>query len=64
VRADKKLLPKEAAQPRSAPPKPKPAVAPPEPPKRSLDYADALDELRDELGEEAGDAPDPELWRA
>jgi TonB family protein len=64
VKADKKLLPKEAVQPpKPAPPKPKPAVAPPEPkPKEEpLDYADALDALRDELGEEAGDAPDPEV---
>lgn len=64
VKADKKLLPKEAMRkPEPAKPKPKPAVAPPEPkPKEEpLDYADALDSLRDELGEEAGEAPDPEL---
>jgi TonB family protein len=62
VKADKKLLPKESVQP-PKPPKPKPAVAPPEPKKQEepLDYADALDSLRDELGEEASDAPDPEL---
>lgn len=61
VRADKKLLPKEATRaPKPAPPKPKPAVKPPE---KELDYDDALSSLREELGEpaDAGDAPDPEL---
>lgn len=65
VKADKKLLPKEAMrEPKPKPkPKPEPALAPPEPKPREepLDYADALDSLREELGEEAGDAPDPEL---
>jgi colicin import membrane protein len=61
VRADKKLLPKEAVQaPKPAPPKPKPAVKPPE---KELDYDDALSSLREELGEpeDAAEAPDPEL---
>jgi len=61
VRADKKLLPKEAVQaPKPAPPKPKPAVKPPE---KELDYDDALSSLREELGEpeDAADAPDPDL---
>jgi TonB family protein len=63
VKADKKLLPKEAVrEPKPAPPKPKPAVAPPKP-EEPLDYDDALDSLREDLGEEkdAGEAADPEL---
>jgi periplasmic protein TonB len=61
VKADKKLLPKDAVrEPKPAPPKPKPAVAPPKP-EEKLDYEDALDALREDLGEEASDAPDPEL---
>ena len=61
VRADKKLLPKEATKaPKPEPPKAKPAVKPPE---KELDYDDALSSLREELGEpkDAGEAPDPEL---
>jgi TonB family protein len=60
VKADKKLLPKEAVQPPKPKPKPAPALKPPE---KELDYADALDSLREELGEPAdeGEAPDPEL---
>lgn len=61
VRADKKLLPKEAVRtPKPAPPKPKPAVKPPE---KELDYDDALSSLREELGEpeDSAEAPDPEL---
>jgi protein TonB len=63
VKADKKLPPKEAMRQPKPQPKPKPAVAPPEPKAKEepLDYADALDSLRDELGEEPGDTPDPEL---
>lgn len=61
VKADKKLLPKEALrEPKPAPPKPKPAAAPPKP-EEKLDYEGALDKLREDLGEEAGDAPDPDL---
>lgn len=63
VKADKKLLPKEAVrEPKPEPPKPKPAVAPPKP-EEPLAYEDALDALREEAGEEeeAGDAPDPAL---
>jgi periplasmic protein TonB len=61
VKADKKLLPKEAVrEPKPAPPKPKPAVAPPKP-EQKLDYEGALDALREDLGEEASDGPDPDL---
>jgi TonB family protein len=59
VKADKKLLPKEAVQ--APKPKPKPAVAPPKP-APPMDYDDALDSLRQELGEgPPSDAPDPAL---
>jgi TonB family protein len=60
VKADKKLLPKEAVQEPKPKPKPTPAVKPPE---KELDYDDALDSLREELGEpeDEGEAPDPEL---
>jgi TonB family protein len=59
VQADKKLLPKEAVQ--APKPKPKPAAAPPRPP-QPMDYDDALDSLRQELGEgPPSDAPDPAL---
>jgi colicin import membrane protein len=62
VKAKEKVLPKEAMkQPKPEPPKPK-NVAPPPQPEEKLDYADALDELRDELDEEVpADQPDPEL---
>lgn len=66
VTADKTLLPKQATkQPKPEPPKPKPkpAVAPPKP-EEELAYGDALDSLREELGEAQDvptDAPDPEL---
>jgi TonB family protein len=61
VKADKKLLPKDAVrEPKPAPPKPKAAAAPPKP-EEKLDYDDALDALREDLGEEAADAPDAEL---
>jgi TonB family protein len=57
VKADKKLLPKDPVkQPKPEPVKPKPA------PEKPLDYQSALDNLRDELGEEAPEeAADPEL---
>jgi len=63
VRADRKVLPKEATRaPKPKPAEPKPAVKPPE---KDLDYDDALSALREELGETEetppADAPDPEL---
>jgi colicin import membrane protein len=62
VKTDKKLLPKEAMkQPKKPEPKPK-TVTPPPKPEETLDYSDALDELREELGEDApADQPDPDL---
>ncbi len=63
VKADKKLLPKDPTQ--APKPKPKPAVAPAPPkppPPKPMDYDDALDTLRQELGEgPPSDAPDPDL---
>jgi protein TonB len=59
VKADKKLLPKDPN--REPKPKPKPAVAPKPAPTKPLGYDQAIDSLREELGEEASDAPDPEL---
>jgi colicin import membrane protein len=61
VKTDKKLLPKEAMkQPKPEPPKPK--AAPPPEPEEKLDYSDAIDSLREELGEDTPvDQPDPDL---
>ena len=62
MKTDKTLLPKEATkQPKKPEPKPK-AVTPPPKPDEKLDYSGALDELREELGEDTpADQPDPDL---
>jgi colicin import membrane protein len=62
VKTDKTLLPKEATKPpKKEPPKPK-TVTPPPKPEEKLDYTDAIDELREELGEDTpADQPDPDL---
>jgi TonB family protein len=61
VKVDKKVLPKDPTkQPKK--PEPKPKAEPPPKPEEKLDYTDALDSLREELGEDTpADQPDPDL---